>query len=212
MSFSPPAKECPQCPRLVQFRETNKCLYPSFYNGAVPAFGDLKAQILIVGLAPGLKGANATKRPFTGDYAGDVLYQSLLRAGLASGEYEKHAHDGLTLHEVRITNAVRCVPPENKPTGAEINECNRFLKQEIAAMANLRVIVSLGGISHKAVLRALDYKQSTFSFAHGAEHSLNEEMILLNSYHCSRYNINTNRLTQRMFDDVIDRARVLISR
>lgn len=204
--------ECQICPRLVDFRNKNKASHPSFFNGAVPSFGALDAKLLIVGLAPGLKGANATGRPFTGDYAGDVLYQSLLSNGLAKGEYAKHANDGLALVECRITNAVRCVPPENKPTGDETNACNAFLAQEIAAMPNLKAILSLGGISHKAVLKALGYKQSAFAFGHGAEHVLSEHnFALVNVYHCSRYNINTNRLTQEMFDEVVGQAKAKIN-
>lgn len=236
MTFCAPASQCPLCPRLAAFREANQTAYPLFHNGAVAAFGDLSAEMLIVGLAPGLKGANATGRPFTGDYAGDVLYESLQKCGLAQGNYDKRADDGLRLHHVRITNAVRCVPPENKPVGDEIKQCNGFLTQEIAAMPKLKVILSLGGISHKAVLTALGYKQSAFKFSHGGEHLLrhceeaaptkqsmqsglprkpfglprNDELVLLNSYHCSRYNINTNRLTQEMFDTVMMRAKALL--
>lgn len=209
----PPPKDCALCPRLAQFRTCNQSSYPAFFNGAVPSFGDMSAPLLIVGLAPGLKGANATGRPFTGDYAGDVLYHSLLQSGLAKGNYAKHAQDGLSLTQVRITNAVRCVPPENKPIGSEIAQCNSFLRAEIAAMPKLRAIVALGSISHHAVLRALDCKLSLFKFAHGSEHILrprNDGIVLLNSYHCSRYNINTGRLTQAMFDAIIERAKKLL--
>ncbi len=203
-----PVPQCPLCPRLVRFRIENQKKYPLFFNGAVPAFGTLEAELLIVGLAPGLKGANATGRPFTGDYAGEILYSSLLAHGLAVGDYQRHAADGMQLLNCRITNAVRCVPPENKPDTAEIKQCNSFLRDEIAAMPNLKVILSLGGISHKAVLSALGYKQSAFAFAHAARHTLQlptkpAPVLLFNSYHCSRYNINTNRLTQAMFDAVI---------
>ncbi len=184
-------------------------MYPAFYNGAVPSFGRWESELLIVGLAPGLKGANATGRPFTGDYAGDVLYESLLKAGFARGKYEKHADDGLTLANCRITNAVRCVPQENKPETSEIRQCNDFLKEEITAMPNLRVMISLGAISHKAVLMALGLKQSGYRFAHGAEHDFGR-YLLLDSYHCSRYNINTGRLTQSMFDSIIFRAKEII--
>lgn len=203
-----PDPQCPLCPRLVSFRIENQQKYPQFYNGAVSAFGTLDAELLIVGLAPGLKGANATGRPFTGDYAGEILYSSLLAHGLAVGDYQRHADDGMQLLNCRITNAVRCVPPENKPDTAEIKQCNMFLRDEIAVMPNLKVILSLGGISHKAVLTALGYKQSAFGFAHAARHQLQApakpaSLLLFNSYHCSRYNINTNRLTQAMFDAVI---------
>lgn len=206
-----PASDCSLCPRLVGFREENKSRYPEFFNGCVPSFGAIDAQLLIVGLAPGLKGANATGRPFTGDYAGDVLYESLLKAGFASGNYDKRSDDGLELLNCRITNAVRCVPQENKPTTAEIKQCNGFLSQEIAMMPNLKVILSLGGISHNAVLTALGYKQSSFAFGHAALHELKDSLLLLDTYHCSRYNINTNRLTQDMFDKVVLQAKTLLS-
>ena len=200
-----PEKDCTRCERLCTFRRQNAQSYPSFYNGAVPSFGVLDAALLVVGLAPGLKGANATGRPFTGDYAGDVLYSSLEKVGLTTGRYAQHRDDGFELVGCRITNAVRCVPPENKPEPAEIKQCNGFLKAEIAAMPKLRVIVTLGGISHKAVLTALGYKASHATFAHGAEHTLGQ-MVMLNTYHSSRYNMNTRRLTQEMFDAVMRRG------
>lgn len=204
-----PAKDCSLCPRLSAFHEANRAAYPDFYNGAVPAFGSLDAQLLVVGLAPGLKGANATGRPFTGDYAGDVLYQSLLNTGFAKGRYDRCVDDGLELINCRITNAVRCVPPENKPETSEIKQCNPFLRTEIGAMPNLKVIVSLGLISHKAVLTALGQKQSAVPFVHGRSHDV-AGYILLDSYHCSRYNINTGRLTQAMFDAVIEQSNMLL--
>ena len=207
--FTPPEKHCQRCPRLYSFIDTKRREYPDFYNGAVKAFGSLEARLLVVGLAPGLKGANATGRPFTGDYAGDVLYPALAKHGLARGQYDKRPDDGLKLFNTRITNAVRCVPPENKPTGVEVNQCNDFLRDELKAMEELRVVVSLGGISHKAILRALGYKQSTYKFAHAAEHPLvmdGRNIVLLNSYHTSRYNMNTGRLTEKMFDGIIERA------
>lgn len=205
-----PSSSCPQCPRLVAFRNANAVAYPSFFNGAVPSFGSLDSPLLVVGLAPGLKGANATGRPFTGDYAGEVLYESLQKLGFTSGIYDRRADDGFALHGCRITNAVRCVPPENKPEPSEIKQCNGFLKTEIAAMPNLKVILSLGGVSHKAVLVALGLKQSAFTFAHGAEHAVGGGILLLNTYHSSRYNINTGRLTQAMFDTVMARAKALV--
>ncbi|MCE2926515.1 MAG: uracil-DNA glycosylase [Rickettsiales bacterium] len=187
----------------------------------MPAFGELSSKLLIVGLAPGLQGANATGRPFTGDYAGDVLYGALLKAGFAKGSYssprgEKISgsyQDGLELASCRITNAVRCVPPENKPEPSEIRRCNDFLKAEIAAMPNLKVILSLGLISHNAVLIALGKKAKDAKFTHGALHVIQHPastIHLLNSYHCSRYNMNTNRLTTEMFDQVMQQARELI--
>lgn len=207
-----PGRDCAGCPRLVAFREENQKHHSSFYNGAVPAFGGLDARLLVVGLAPGLKGANASGRPFTGDYAGEVLYPALLKAGLAKGVYGAVASDGLELVHTRISNAVRCVPPENKPETSEIKQCNSFLKSEIAAMPNVRVILSLGGISHKSVLMALGLKQSAFAFAHAAEHRISHagrELVLLNSYHTSRYNINVGTLTFAMFDGIMVRAKEL---
>lgn len=202
-----PSSQCPLCPRLAGFRDDNKVKYPEFFNGAVPAFGGMGAELLVVGLAPGLKGANATGRPFTGDYAGEILYTSLLAFGFAKGDYQRHAGDGMQLVNCRITNAVRCVPQENKPESIEIKQCNAFLRAEIDAMPHLKAILSLGGISHKAVLTATGHKQSAFAFAHGAVNRLERKgkpsILLFDSYHCSRYNINTNRLSQSMFDKVV---------
>lgn len=185
----------------------------------MPSFGELSAELLIVGLAPGLQGANATGRPFTGDYAGEVLYPALIKAGLAEGEYRglaSRAGDAadagdIRLKRVRITNAVRCVPPENKPTPAEINTCNRFLQAEIAAMPHLKVILTLGLVSHQAVLKALGLKAAAYKFAHAATHPspLTSHQIL-NSYHTSRYNMNTGRLTQAMFEGVIAQAKEML--
>jgi uracil-DNA glycosylase len=160
MTYTPPDLNCPLCSRLVNFREHNRQKHSDFYNAPVPSFGAMEAELLVVGLAPGLKGANASGRPFTGDYAGIILYNALLKHGFAKGNYEARADDGLELVNCRITNAVRCVPPENKPEPVEIKTCNNFLRNEIAAMPKLKVILSLGQISHNAVLRALDYKQS----------------------------------------------------
>lgn len=190
--------------------------YPQFYNAPVLSFGNLDAQLLVVGLAPGLQGANATGRPFTGDYAGDILYASLLTNGLATGHYVSPRGEGvrggayrdrLTLVNCRISNAVRCVPPENKPENSEIKQCNAFLKAEMAAMPQLRVILSLGLVSHNAVLMATGHKASFAKFAHGAMHPLKNGLWLVDSYHCSRYNINTNRLSQAMFDEVVAEAK-----
>jgi uracil-DNA glycosylase family 4 len=204
-----PAYECSLCPRLCGFHAANRKTYPSFYNGPVPSFGAMDAKLLVVGLAPGLKGANATGRPFTGDYAGLVLYGALLKHGLAKGEYKERKDDGMELVNCRITNAVRCVPPENKPEPGEIKSCNHFLAAEIAAMPNLRAILSLGGVSHNAVLRALGLKASAAKFGHAAEFSPKPGLTLLSSYHTSRYNINTRNLTVEMFDAVMARAKVL---
>lgn len=210
MEFTPPPYDCPACPRLLAFHQQNRVDYPHFYNGPVRSFGGLDAQLLVVGLAPGLKGANQTGRPFTGDYAGLVLYAALQKFGFAHGPYDpgrvvNGQGDGFALHNCRITNAVRCVPPQNKPEPEEIRHCNRFLHAEIAAMPRLRAIVTLGLVSHKAVLMALGKKQSFVAFSHGAVHRLGNFEVF-NSYHCSRYNINTGTLTQAMFDGVIARV------
>lgn len=208
MTFTPPANDCPLCPRLAAFREQNAVAYPHFRNAPVPSFGGLDARLLIVGLAPGLKGANATGRPFTGDYAGDVLYDLLKQQGFASGTYDKRPDDGLALHDCRITNAVRCVPPQNKPETAEIHLCNPFLREEMQAMPNLQAVLSLGGISHQAVLVACGLKKSHAKFGHAAMHDIQPDfrkapLLLADSYHSSRYNINTNRVTAEMIEDVL---------
>ncbi|WNJ98430.1 uracil-DNA glycosylase [Thalassospiraceae bacterium LMO-JJ14] len=208
--FNEPAYACDLCPRLKAFRDANISAHPDWYNGPVPAFGDLGARLLIVGLAPGLKGANLTGRPFTGDYAGDLLYATLHRHGFAEGAYAKHKKDGLKLLDCRITNAVRCVPPENKPVGAETSTCNDFLKAEIAAMPNLLAILALGTLSHGAVLSALGMKKSAFKFAHAARHTTDNGLSLFNSYHCSRYNTNTGRLNEQMFSDVFVKIRAFL--
>ncbi len=201
-----PASDCALCPRLVAFRQANQTAYPDFHNAPVPAFGSLEAQLLIVGLAPGLKGANQTGRPFTGDYAGDLLYQTLGRYGFSEGSYDRRPDDGLRLVDCRVTNAVRCVPPENKPTGAEVRSCRPFLVREIAAMARLRIILCLGGLSHAAVLTTLGARKSLYPFRHGAFHEI-DGMTVADSYHCSRYNTNTGRLTEAMFEDVFAELR-----
>ncbi len=211
-AINSPEKQCALCPRLVKFRQENHIKYPDFFNGAVPAFGNRQAALLIVGLAPGLKGANRTGRPFTGDYAGDLLYPTLLKFGLAEGTFAASPDDGLQLLNCRITNAVRCVPPQNKPVGAEINNCRPFLKNEIAGLPRLKVIISLGRVAHQQILRTLDHKQSAFPFGHNAVHQLNEKLVLINSYHCSRYNTNTGRLTEEMFEDVFKTARISLTK
>ncbi len=199
-----PDTNCTLCPRLKNFIDENRQKFPGKYNAPVPSFGSKNAQLLIVGLAPGLKGANFSGRPFTGDYAGDLLYATLLKYGFATGEYKASKDDGLELVNARITNAVKCVPPENKPTGTEINTCLQFLKTEIATMPNLKIILSLGLVSHNAVLKATVHKQSAFKFTHGALHDLGNDLHLADSYHCSRYNTNTRRLTTEMFEDVFE--------
>ncbi len=205
-----PAGDCTLCPRLASYRGDNRAASPDWFNAPVPAFGPLSARLLVVGLAPGLRGANRTGRPFTGDYAGDLLYATLARFGFARGSYGQSADDGLALSDCRITNAVRCVPPENKPVGAEITACRPFLEREIAAMSRLAVIVALGTVAHGATLAALGQRKSAWRFAHGAQHALPNGIVLADSYHCSRYNTNTGRLSEEMFHAVFEAARGLI--
>lgn len=200
-----PGRDCDLCPRLVTFRHANRTQFPKFFNAPVPSFGGANARLLVVGLAPGLKGANQTGRPFTGDYAGDLLYATLAKFGFAQGNYAQHADDGLDLVDCRITNAVRCVPPENKPTTEEIKSCRNFLEQELEVLKNLKIMLALGTIAHGAVLTALGYKKSHFPFGHGAQHRLPNGLVLADSYHCSRYNTNTKRLTVEMFEAVFAR-------
>jgi uracil-DNA glycosylase len=203
LSFSEPAADCGLCPRLAEFRAANRLALPGAHNAPVPAFGPLDAGLLIVGLAPGLHGANSTGRPFTGDWAGDMLYPALLRHGFAEGVYGERADDGLRLVNCRISNAVRCVPPQNKPTPAEIAACRDYLAREIAAMPKLRAVLCLGRIAHDSVVRLFQEKAKALPFGHGAVHRLAARGLLLcDSYHCSRYNTNTGVLTQAMFDTV----------
>ena len=199
-----PERDCPLCPRLAAFRALHREKEPGWHNAPVPSFGDRDSRILIVGLAPGLQGANRTGRPFTGDYAGDLLYKTLLDFGLAQGIYAARPEDGLKLGDARITNAVRCVPPENKPTPAEINTCRVFLARNIESMRNLKAILALGRIAHDSVVRALGGKLSQHPFAHGAVHTIGT-LRLYDSYHCSRYNTNTGVLTEDMFRQVVHR-------
>ena len=199
-------RECQLCPRLVAFRCANQTNEPAWFNGAVPSFGREAAEsarLLIVGLAPGLKGANRTGRPFTGDFAGDLLFETMLAFGFARGSYQARPDDGLELIDCVITNAVRCVPPENKPTPAEIATCRRFLAGRIAAMPRLAVIMALGRIAHDSTLAALDLRKSQFQFAHGARHEVGQSLTLFDSFHCSRYNTNTGKLTPEMFRAVV---------
>jgi uracil-DNA glycosylase family 4 len=197
-----PDPECPFCPRLVDFRAANRAAFPDWHNGPVPSFGGTEARLLIVGLAPGLRGANRTGRPFTGDAAGKLLYPTLLRFGFARGSYDERPDDGLELIGCRVTNAVRCVPPENRPIGAEVAACRPFLAAEIESLPNLQAIVALGTVAHNAVLDALGLRRRDHAFAHGARHPLDGGLLLADSYHCSRYNLNTGRLTGAMFDAV----------
>jgi len=195
--------DCPLCPRLVSFRIANRAAEPTWHNGAVESFGSSDARLLIVGLAPGLKGANRTGRPFTGDFAGDLLYQTLLAFGFARGRYGASPDDGLALVDCMITNAVRCVPPQNKPTPAEIATCRRFLAARIAAMPRLAAIMVLGRIAHDSTLAALGVRKSSFPFAHGARHEVRPNLTVFDSFHCSRYNTNTGKLTPEMFRAVV---------
>ena len=204
-----PPRDCPRCPRLVGFRRSNAGEYPSFYNGAVPAFGSSDAWLLIVGLAPGLKGANRTGRPFTGDYARELLYPALIDCGLAHGPYQAAPDDGLKLRGCRVTNAVRCVPPENKPTPAEQKTCRDFLAAEIASLPRLKAILALGRIAHDAVLATLGVRKAAVPFVHGAVRAVTERLTLADSYHCSRYNVNTGVLTADMFRKVLIDVRAL---
>ncbi len=198
--------DCRLCPRLATFLDDTKSKYPDYFCRPVPPFGDDAARLLIVGLAPGMHGANATGRPFTGDYAGVLLYETLHRHGFSSAAVSESADDGLTLSDARITNAVKCLPPENKPVGAEINTCNAYLAEELTELGEGSVILALGGIAHRAVVKALGGKQKDYVFGHAASHSI-AGFMLLDSYHCSRYNTNTGRLTAEMFDQVFAMAR-----
>jgi uracil-DNA glycosylase family 4 len=204
---SEPPKDCQLCPRLAEFRAANRKKFPDYFNDPVPGFGSNDARLLIVGLAPGLHGANKTGRPFTGDYAGELLYATLKQHGLARGEYGARADDGFTLHDCAIANAVRCVPPENKPLPAEINTCRQFLIGQIAAMPHLRAILALGKIAHDSVCKALGAKLSAHPFKHGGRHRIGK-ISLVSSYHCSRYNTNTGVLTAEMFDEAVKEAKL----
>ncbi|MDA8048471.1 MAG: uracil-DNA glycosylase [Rhodospirillales bacterium] len=198
-----PVADCPLCPRLAAYRFENRAAHPDWHNAPVPAFGSLDAEILIVGLAPGLGGANRTGRPFTGDYAGRLLYDTLLRLDLAAGRYGEAAHDGLRLRNCRISNAVRCVPPANLPTPEEVKTCNRFLLAELQAMTKLRAVLALGVVAHTAVLRAAGMPLGRVRFRHGAIHELPDGLLIADSYHVSRYNTNTGRLDAAMFEAVV---------
>jgi uracil-DNA glycosylase family 4 len=202
--------DCVQCPRLAAFRAANRGNEPSWHNAPVPSFGRenaAAARLLIVGLAPGLRGANRTGRPFTGDYAGELLYETLIAYGFAHGRYEARPDDGLTLIDCMITNAVRCVPPENKPTPAEIGKCRPFLTERMAALPRLSAVVVLGRIAHDSTLAALGARKASFQFKHGAQHDVRDGLRLFDSFHCSRYNTNTRKLTPEMFRAVFAAVR-----
>lgn len=205
-TWSGPDRDCPLCPRLVAFREDLRAKEPDWHNSPVPSFGSMDARLLILGLAPGMRGANRTGRPFTGDYAGDTLYDALGRFEFAEGQYDRAADDGLVLKDCRIANAVRCLPPANKPTPLEARTCGPFLVSEVQAMPNLAVILALGRIAHDAVLRLLGERLAAHPFGHGAMHQIGA-LTIADSYHCSRYNTNTGRLTTEMFDAVFTKIR-----
>jgi uracil-DNA glycosylase family 4 len=201
--FEEPPPDCPRCPRLAGFLRELRTRHPDWHNAPVRSFGALSARLLIVGLAPGMKGANRTGRPFTGDYAGDLLYSTLLKFGFATGTYRADPNDGFTLIDARIANAVRCLPPENKPLPAEFTNCRPFLQAELPAMPNVAVILALGKGAHDQTLRALAVKPAgNYPFVHGRMHALPNGLMLADSYHCSRYNTNTGRLTVEMFHAV----------
>lgn len=199
-----PGRDCALCPRLVAYRAANRAANPGWHNAPVPSWGPRDAPLLVLGLAPGVRGANRTGRPFTGDYAGRLLYATLLRFGLARGEFLETPDDGLALSGCRIANAVRCVPPENLPTPAEIRACNGFLKGELAALPGLRAVLALGVVAHNALLRAKGIPASRHPFAHGAIHALPDGLLLADSYHVSRYNTSTRRLTPEMFEAAVE--------
>lgn len=209
-----PELDCQLCPRLVTFREKWQAAEPNWFNAPVPTFGVSDPSLLVLGLAPGIRGANATGRPFTGDYAGDLLYATLKKYGFAKGEYLARPDDGLTLIDTAISNAVRCVPPDNKPVGAEINTCRPFLLNTLQSYANLKVVMALGRIAHDTFLRTLGLRLAQYPFGHGSKHRLptwqGQSFILIDSYHCSRYNTNTGRLTTDMFETVFEDIRQTI--
>jgi uracil-DNA glycosylase family 4 len=206
-----PPRDCPICERLVRYRTENRAAHPDWWNGPAPSFGDPGARLLIVGLAPGRTGANRTGRPFTGDYAGVLLYETLLKTGFAEGRYEADPDDGLKLVDCMITNAVRCAPPGNRPEPAEETHCRPFLAARIAALPRLRVILTLGDVARRNVLRALDLKAAALAPGHGSRGEA-KGLVLINSYHCSRLNTNTGRLTPEMFEAVILAARAALSK
>ncbi len=201
-----PLRDCARCPRLAEYRTANRQAHASWFNAPVPGWGDPDAWLLIVGLAPGVQGANRTGRPFTGDYAGDLLYATLQKFGLAVGTYLQRADDGLALKGCFISNAVRCVPPENKPTPVEIQTCRPFLTDQIKSMPKLKMMIALGTIAHQSAIKAVGAKLPKYAFGHNAVHVLPNGLTLIDSYHCSRYNTNTKRLTTDMFEAVFENA------
>jgi uracil-DNA glycosylase family 4 len=201
-----PPRDCPLCPRLAAYRAANASAHPDWWNGPAPSFGPAQARLLVLGLAPGVAGANRTGRPFTGDHAGTLLYATLARFGFANGRFAADPADGLELHDCIVSNAVRCAPPQNKPSAAEVATCRRFLEARLAALPRLAAVVCLGRIAHEALLRALGARPARHPFAHGARHDLGG-LAVFDSYHCSRYNTNTGRLTPEMFEAVFARVR-----
>ena len=204
-------RSCRDCPRLAQFLDEVNSRYPDYYCRPVPPFGAANARFLIVGLAPGMHGANRTGRPFTGDHAGILLYQMLHKYGFSRRDHSDAADDGLELIDCRITNAVKCLPPDNKPVGAEINNCNAYLANELKALPQGAVVMALGGIAHRAIVKAMGLRQVEFKFGHAALHDMGQFRVL-DSYHCSRYNTNTGRLTETMFDGIFAEARELLDK
>jgi uracil-DNA glycosylase family 4 len=205
-----PSKNCSKCSRLKKFRDENKKKHPLWFNAPVPSIFNIKSEVLIVGLAPGITGANRTGRPFTGDHAGLILYKTLNKFGFSEGIYKENGYDDLKLYNCSITNAVRCVPPKNLPKPEEIKNCGIFLKSTINSHRNLKLIISLGLISHKSIISSFGLKQKDCKFSHGGKHLLTKNLTLIDSYHCSRYNTNTKRLTQKMFDDIfLESKRIL---
>ena len=209
MSAAEPGRDCPLCPRLVGYRLEQRALHPDWFNAPVPSFGSADAELLVLGLAPGVQGANRTGRPFTGDYAGDLLYSTLIKFGFAEGQFHASPDDGLELRRTMISNAVRCVPPQNKPETSEIRSCNGFLRARIDALPQLKAVVALGRIAHDGLLTALGQRKSAFAFGHGAEHQIGD-LKLFDSYHCSRYNTNTGVLTPAMFEAVFARVKTFL--
>ena len=204
-------RDCRACPRLASFLDEVNTRYPDYYCAPVPPFGAPDARFLVVGLAPGMHGANRTGRPFTGDHAGILLYKMLHRHGFSTQDCSASADDDLRLLDARITNAVKCLPPENKPVGAEINTCNGFLAEELQTLPEGSVVMALGGIAHRAIIKAMGLRQADYKFAHAAQHEVGA-FTVLDSYHCSRYNTNTGRLTESMFDAVFAEARKLLDK
>ena len=198
-----PPSDCTLCPRLADYRAANRAANPAWFNAPVPSFGPTEARLMVVGMAPGVRGANRTGRPFTGDHAGILLYKTLLRFGFANGDYRAEPDDGVTLQDCRIVNAVRCVPPANLPEPREVTACNRFLRGELQGMPNLRLVLALGVLAHAAVLKACGIPPTRVRFSHGAIHELPDGLLLADSYHVSRYNTNTGRLTEPMFEAVV---------